>query len=331
MQLRQLHILCDTTESTDKIREKVKDNSCILRQWETQNEDSLSLYIAVDEQDQELFDALQDIAEQDDAVQMIITPIEASFPKRKREEKRQEQENKPGFFDIASREVIQETVTDASRINGSYLSLTAIAAFIATIALIQGNMALLIGAMVITPLLGPNLALAFATATTDHSLTRKALQTGLAGIVLSLTITMATATIMGKGAEKELTALLTGYGYESIAVAISVGAAATLLLLQGTASAFVGIAVAIAFLPPLAITGLALTEGNREQSLDGLLLFLINLAAFNLAAKTVLFAAGIRPHPNKENGHTVRSIIGYICGWALALLLLAIGISYRAN
>ena len=52
------------------------------------------------------------------------------------------------------------------------------------IGLLKDNVAVVIGAMVIAPLLGPNLAMALGTALGDTDLMWKAFKTGLAGMSL---------------------------------------------------------------------------------------------------------------------------------------------------
>ena len=54
------------------------------------------------------------------------------------------------------------------------------------IGLLKDNVAVVIGAMVIAPLLGPNLAMALGTALGDTDLMWKAFKTGLAGMSLAL-------------------------------------------------------------------------------------------------------------------------------------------------
>jgi hypothetical protein len=69
-------------------------------------------------------------------------------------------------------------------------------------------------------------------------------------------------------------------------------------------------------------------RGDYYNFIDALLLFAINLASFNLAAKTTLLVAGVRPVRSKDN-HFLKGIILYIIGWIIALLLLGFGLYFR--
>lgn len=330
MQLRTLHILCDDDDAAEKVKALAKDCSAAIEQWEVNNTDSVSVYLLVHDQDQALFDALEDLAQEKESIRMIVQPVDASFPKNFQDEQQKKEENKLGFFDIISREEMTEIVSQQARLNGSYLSLVAISSIVATIALIEGNVAILIGSMVLTPLLGPNLALAFSTATTDTDLTKRAICSGGAGFLLTFLVAVLTGFIFSKPAAEDMTSMLVQYGFESIPIAVCAGIAATILLLQGTLSSLIGVMVAVAFLPPIAMTGLALSAADYYDSANALMLFAINLAAFNLAAKTLLLMAGVRPRKSEEGQYSCRTTIVYIVGWLLAVILLALGLHFKS-
>lgn len=330
MQLRVIHILCDDEAAAKKAEQTINSDENIINRWSRENKDSISLYLILAEHQQELIDRLQQIAEDDKSIRMIISPVEATFPKNYKEELQEAEQSKPDFFEIISREEMVEKVKAHARMNGSYLSLVAISAVVATIALVEGNLAILIGAMVITPLIGPNLSLALGTAISDWKLIRSSLITGIAGAALSFFMALITGLIMSAKADKNLAASLVDYGFESLPVAACAGIAAAILLLQGTISTLIGVMVAVAFLPPIAMTGLSLASGFYLQSLDAAMLFAINLVAFNLAAKSVLFLAGIRPRRSEEAEGHGRTILWYIIGWALAILALAVALYFKS-
>lgn len=331
MQLRKVHILCSTENAAEKAEAAIKDCDEILDMWSQQNQDSQSFYMIVAEHQQDLMDSLKTIAEEDKSIRVIITPIEATFPKNFKEEQQEDDENNPGFFEIISREEMVEKVRGQAHLSGSYISLIIISAIVATIALVEGNLAILIGAMVITPLIGPNLSLALGTAIANGKLIKSSLLTGFSGAALTFLTAFITGLLMGSDANKHLAKTLIDYGFESLPVAACAGVAAAILLLQGTVSTLIGVMVAVAFLPPIAMTGLSLATGHYPQSLDAAMLFAINLAAFNLAAKSVLFLAGIRPHRTEDDENHGRTIIWYILGWAIAILALAIGLYLKSG
>lgn len=329
MKLHTLHILCDDDDGAEKAYAIAQDYESVIQCWKQQNQDSVSLFLLVSNQDQELFDELQNMAEEKDAIRLIVQHVDASFPMNYEDEKKEEEENSPGFFDIISREQMAEIVKQRARLNGSYLSLVVLSSIVATIALAQGNIAILIGAMVLTPLLGPNLALAFSTAMANGALARRAVLSGLAGFGLTFLIAFTTGSIMHLKPDGNMFPMLVEYGFESIPVAVCAGLAATILLLQGTLSSLIGVMVAVAFLPPIAMSGLLLAAGNTDHALKAALLFAVNLAAFNLAAKTVLLLAGVRPRKGEEEKNHCLSVMVYLAGWLLAIGLLSVGIHFK--
>ena len=61
---------------------------------------------------------------------------------------------------------------------------------VASIGLIKDNLAVIIGAMVIAPLLGPNIGLALATTLGDSDLGKKALKTNFTGIFIAFILAL---------------------------------------------------------------------------------------------------------------------------------------------
>jgi hypothetical protein len=68
--------------------------------------------------------------------------------------------------------------------------MTALAAVVAAVGLLTNNVAVIIGAMVIAPFLGPNVALALSTCLAEKELGNRALKTLVAGISLVLVLTV---------------------------------------------------------------------------------------------------------------------------------------------
>ena len=67
---------------------------------------------------------------------------------------------------------------------------------VAAIGLLRDSSTVIIGAMVIAPLLGPNLALAFASTLGDTALIRQALRSNLIGVGITIGLTVAMGLLM---------------------------------------------------------------------------------------------------------------------------------------
>ena len=328
MKLQKTHILCKSKEKNNRsIEDIISKDYEIIERWQTCNEEGCSYYFITTDQEQDFFDALEELTQENNDIKIIFETIESFIPEDNQIKKDKEKENCPSFFDITNRDEMINIVTNQSRLNGSYLILVFLSTIVATIALTSGNIAALIGAMVLTPLLGPNLALALATAVSDKKLLLKSVYCGISGFVLTFIVSYIVGHVMGKAADKSMVPLFVSYGFETIPLAVCAGVAATTLLLQGTLSPLIGVMVAVAFLPPIAMSGLSLSNGDYFNSLNSFLLFLVNLAAFNIAAKLVLLFAGIKPL-NKQLDKR-RSLLFYIAGWFVAICVLSVGIYFK--
>ena len=75
-----------------------------------------------------------------------------------------------------TREELYNEIEKGAKLDGNYLLLVFLSTIVATIGLVENNVAVIIGAMVIAPLLGPNIALAFSTSLGDTRLMLRAAQ-----------------------------------------------------------------------------------------------------------------------------------------------------------
>ncbi len=84
-----------------------------------------------------------------------------------------------------SREELYAQISGSARLSGVYFLTIGLSTTVAIVGLRRSNVAIIIGAMVIAPLLGPNVALALATALGDVQLGRNAVRTALAGVTVA--------------------------------------------------------------------------------------------------------------------------------------------------
>lgn len=85
-----------------------------------------------------------------------------------------------------SREELYADVVDMGRATAGFMALVVLSSVVAAIGLLRDDMAITIGAMVIAPVLGPNVALSMATTLGDTRLARSALKTLGAGVLAAL-------------------------------------------------------------------------------------------------------------------------------------------------
>ena len=181
---------------------------------------------------------------------------------------------------------------------------------------------MVIGAMVIAPLLGPNLALSLGTALGEFVLIRKAVKTLAAGVLLAVFLSVVIGLLYpAKLVSDELLAR-TFAEVDSIALALASGAAAALSLTMGLSSVLVGVMVAVALLPPAATLGLMLGQGNYGLAAGASLLLAANVASVNLASILVFFIKGIRPRTFTDKERASRGTLVFIIGWLVLLAIL---------
>ncbi|NIV31321.1 MAG: DUF389 domain-containing protein, partial [Anaerolineae bacterium] len=89
------------------------------------------------------------------------------------------------LFTAISREELYNRVEKNARLDRTYLLLVALSTVVVAIGLVEDNVAVVIGAMVIAPLLGPNIALALSAALGDKTLMGQALRTNLSGMTVA--------------------------------------------------------------------------------------------------------------------------------------------------
>lgn len=274
-----------------------------------------------DDKLQGVMDGLQNLLCSNPEEVVIVLPVESHLPKSSDEERREEDKA------VATREALFDQAEKSARLSNNYLVLVTLSTLVAAIGLLEDNVAVVIGAMVIAPLLGPNLALGLGSALGDSQLIRQALTTSAAGLSLALGISLLLGVLLpAEPTSRELMAR-TVVGLDSIALALASGAAAALSLTTGLSSVLVGVMVAVALLPPTATVGLMLGAGHMELAGMAALLLVINVVSVNLAAKLVFLFRGIRPRTGSERRLARQSSTLYLVVWAVTLVILIVVVS----
>ena len=161
--------------------------------------------------------------------------------------------------------------------------LVLLSTIVAAVGLLADNVAVVIGAMVIAPLLGPNLAQALGVALGDRRLAWRALRTNLAGIVLAVALSAAVGALLRGEITSDELLQRTVVGLDSVTLALASGAAAVLSISTGLPSVLVGVMVAVALLPPAATMGIMLGHGLFDLAAGAALLLAVNVVCVNVA------------------------------------------------
>ena len=175
-------------------------------------------------------------------------------------------------------------VRDESRLDGRYLFMVLMSAGIAILGLLQSSPAVVIGAMLISPLMGPILGLGFALATIDAAEIRRTAAALAVGALLAIALS---ALIVLMSPLQNVTAELaarTRPNLFDLVVAIFSALAGTYASIRGRAGTVVGVAIATALMPPLATVGFGIATLNATVAGGATLLFLTNFVAIALTA-----------------------------------------------
>jgi len=281
-----------------------------------------------DEKRQAVLDSLQDMFSESMNARIAVLPVEAVLP-RTEPDAAQDPDNNGKVAASATREELYDLIEKGAHLNANHLILVVLSTVVAAIGLLENNVAVIIGAMVIAPMLGPNLALAFAATLGDRDLMRDALLTNLSGVTLALGLSMAIGWAWPSATPSAELIARTSVGFDSLILALASGAAAALSLTSGVASALVGVMVAVALLPPTAVLGMTLASGHHELASGAALLLAVNIVSVNLSANLVFLLKGVRPRTWLEKRQARQSLIWIGLFWTVALLVLSLAVYLR--
>lgn len=200
--------------------------------------------------------------------------------------------------------------------------MTVLSAVVAVVGLVRGDVAVVIGAMVIAPLLGPNVAMALATTLGDTDLLRRALATNLAGIAAAFVLAVVAGVLFPVGPDLPAIASRTSTGFGDVLLALAAGMAGTLAFTRGRSGAVIGVMVAVALVPPVVVCGMLLGQGEAHLAFRAFLLVAANVICINLAGVVTFLAQGVRPRSWWEAEKARKSVRKAIAIWTVLLAVL---------
>jgi uncharacterized hydrophobic protein (TIGR00341 family) len=267
---------------------------------------------------QRLMDSLQGILSASEDSRILMYTPEVIWPMPIKEP----QDEKPASSTSATREELYKELEKSAHINGNFILMDILSTIVVAIGLIEDNVAVVIGAMVIAPLLGPNLALALGAALGDRKLMGRALGTNLAGVSIAFVLCWLLGMVWTGSLDSAELLARTNVGLDGVLLALASGLAAALSLTTGLSSVLVGVMVAVALLPPTATAGIMLGAGNYELATGALLLLAVNVVCVNLSAKLVFLYKGVRPRTWIEKKQARQSYVLFMMVWIVTLSVL---------
>jgi uncharacterized hydrophobic protein (TIGR00341 family) len=267
---------------------------------------------------------------------VTIQSVEATLPHPEADEEETSEEPAPNDDreDISSggrvgRDELYEYARTATDVDSIYYALVLLSTVVAAGGMLRDQVAVVIGAMVIAPLIGPNIALALGTTLGDANLLGRSVRATVAGVSIAFVASVLLGMVFPVSPDTGEVAARTVIGVADVALASAAGAAGALSVTRDGATALVGVMVAVALLPPIVAVGLLLGAGYAGAAGAAGLLTITNVVAVNLAAVCTFLAQGVRPRDWRDVEQARTSIRIALALW-IALLVALIAVLWWA-
>lgn len=191
--------------------------------------------------------------------------------------------------DKASEEEIIDNVKKGIEFKGMNLWVLIFAIFIASVGLNVNSTAVIIGAMLISPLMSPIMGIGLGIGINDFELIKKAYKNlGVAVLISVVTSTIYFLITPLSDAQSELLARTTPTIWDVI-IALFGGLAGIVAATRKSISNVIpGVAIATALMPPLCTAGFGLATGNLSYFFGAFYLFFINSVFISLATYVIV-------------------------------------------
>lgn len=214
--------------------------------------------------------------------------------------------------DKAPENEVIEAVKKGVIFRGTNLWLLVFAIFVASIGLNTNSTAVIIGAMLISPLMGPIVGAGLALAINDFALLKKA----LSNLLVATLIAMAVSTIYFfitplRDAQSELLARTSPNIYD-VLIALFGGLAGIVGVSRKEKSNVIpGVAIATALMPPLCTAGYGIATAQLQYMLGAFYLYLINCTFICIATFLMVKYLRFKPvqYVDKQQAIRIRSIM----------------------
>ena len=223
------------------------------------------------------------------------------------------------FFSHASESRFKDlfqVLREDARISQSYIILMVISTILATTGLLLNSASVVIGAMLLAPLMTPIVSFSMGLLRGDNHLLKHSALKLVLGIIIGLLSSMALTYIVPYfKLTGEINARINPTILDLGVAVISGIAAAYTKSFKEIYQSLAGVAVAVALVPPLAVSGIGICHGEYYIFFGAFLLFLTNLVGITLAATFTFQVLGYSPALEKKKSF-------------LAIFLVLLAISY---
>ena len=218
----------------------------------------------------------------------------------------------------------------------SFYVLLGLSGLIATLGLLANSVAIIIGAMIIAPLIGPITGIAYSSTIANKRLLKRSFLTLSTGVLFTVLVSAIAVSLIGlKSVTPEILAR-TNPNLLDLVIALAAGAAGAFAnTRKRIADALPGVAIAVALVPPLSVVGIGLAWGETALSVGALLLFITNLTGIIFSGVIILLLQSYGSVERAKQGliFTVATLIilGVPLGLSLKGLILQNNVRYQVN
>ncbi|MEM8721750.1 MAG: TIGR00341 family protein [Cyanobacteria bacterium P01_G01_bin.39] len=292
MDLRLVKVFLALSEEQN-IRKLLSNYSCLETVSFSKSEQQLLVNILLEEERVEtLVDDLKHKLTHLEDWQLLILPAEIESTPADSTSPKSWSTDKDNH--LPQQEIYQQ-ISDSIHLNTTEVSLVILSTAIAAIGLIQNSEVVIIGAMVIAPLLKPNMALGIATTFGDLSLAIRTIKVGLTEILISLLLSILLGILVPVNLEMPEIAIRTSVHFSDVILAFASGVAGAISLTVGEQKAVVGVMVSVALLPPLVVLGMLIGSMLWSSAIATAVLVSTNIVCLNLAAIATFWVRDVRP------------------------------------
>jgi uncharacterized hydrophobic protein (TIGR00271 family) len=200
-------------------------------------------------------------------------------------------------------------------VKGTNLWVLVFAIFIASIGLNVNSTAVIIGAMLISPLMGPIMGVGYGVGIRDFSLIRAAaINLAIATLIALVTSAAYFAVSPLRSANSELLARTTPTIWDVLIATFGGLAGIVAATRRSKSNVIPGVAIATALMPPLCTAGYGISIGSWRYFLGAFYLYTINSVFIAAASALVTRASRLRSKhfPNPRIGARVRFYLGIV-------------------
>ncbi|MDA3815415.1 MAG: TIGR00341 family protein [Patescibacteria group bacterium] len=182
-----------------------------------------------------------------------------------------------------------ELIIEASCPRKSFFLMTTLSAVICTLGIITNNAAIIIGAMLVAPMLSSILAISLGVGMGDFKLIYRSIEVVIKAVFLAVGFSFLISLMLDKPSEFNHEMLLrVGVNTETLIIALAAGVAASLSIIRQELHQYLaGTVIAVALIPPLSMSAIALRMFEFDVFYNSLMVFLFNLIGIVLSSLLV--------------------------------------------